>query len=90
MTDREIEVLTARVESLERAFVVLAGFLQEQKVLDTQRLQAALRIHAERLQERPEVVRCLDHLADQVLREYLLQAGQSPEEVERRLRFDGD
>jgi len=85
MNDQNSEALAARLEALERSYVVLAGSLQTAGALDTQRLQAALRIHAEQL-EQPEVVRCLEHLADQVLCEYLLQAGKSPEEAETIVR----
>lgn len=80
------QAFAARLEALERGYVVLAGFLQQQAVIDTQRLQAEMRIHAEQLREQPDVVGCLEHLADQVLREYLLQAGKSHAEAETILR----
>ncbi|MEZ6728454.1 hypothetical protein, partial [Pseudomonas aeruginosa] len=80
------QAFAARFEALERGYVVLAGFLQQQGVIDTQRLQAEMRHHADLLQVQPEVAHFLEHLADQVLREYLLQAGKTPGQVERILR----
>ena len=90
MADQGFAELAGQIEALDRAFVVLAGHLQQAGLLDAQLMQADLRIHAERLTDRPHVQRHLQHVADNVLREFLRQAGKGSEEIESAFRAADD
>lgn len=74
MTAQDFGELAGRIEGIARSVMILAGALQRQGVLDEQKLQASLRIHAEGLQptvtNHATVVRTLNELADMLLTDH--------------------
>lgn len=91
INEQDFAELAGRIEGLERAYVILAGMLQQQGQLDIQRLQANLRIHSEGTyrpgRETHSSVRTqLELLADNLLREQLRQRGKSSQEIETILQ----
>lgn len=74
MTTQDFDELAGRIEGIARSVMILAGTLQRQGLLDEQKLQASLRVHAERLQptvsNHATVVRTLNELADLLLADY--------------------
>lgn len=74
MTTQDFDELAGRIEGIARSVMILAGTLQRQGLLDEQKLQANLRIHAEGLQptvsNHATVVSTLNELADLLLADY--------------------
>lgn len=87
MTDRYVEALAARMDGLGQAFLVLGAALNQQGLLDGQLLQARIRRRAEELDSpHPVVLEQMEHLADQLLRNYLHARGLGREEIERQIQ----
>lgn len=88
MTD-QIEVLQARLEGLQEAFLALGALLHRDGALDGQVLQARIRERAEQLPHlHPVAHEQMEHLADQLLRNYLHSRGLERDEIEKRIQGD--
>ncbi|GFM85390.1 hypothetical protein PSCICO_07890 [Pseudomonas cichorii] len=74
MTTQEFDELAGRIEGIARSVLILSATLQRQGILDEQKLQADLRIAAERLGPdvlgRAVVVQTLEDMADQLLADF--------------------
>lgn len=89
MTDRNFEVLQARLDGLQEAFLVLSALLHRESALNGQVLQAQIRERAEQLpQLHPVALEQMDHLADQLLRNYLHSRGLDQAEIEKRIQSE--
>ncbi|MDF3932960.1 hypothetical protein [Pseudomonas citronellolis] len=87
MTDQYVEALAAQMEGLGQAFLVLGALLNQQGLLDGQLLQARIRSRAEELDSpHPVVLEQIEHLADQLLRNYLHVRGLGREEIETQIQ----
>lgn len=87
MTERNLEVLSARVEGIGEAFLVLGALLNRQGVLDGQNLQAHIRRRAEALEQpHPVVLEQMEYLADQLLRNFFHGKGLDRAEIDARLQ----
>jgi len=67
MADLDVEVLQARLDGLQEAFLVMGALLNKQGVLSSQVLQAKIRSRIEDLKEpHPVAMEQMNHLADQL------------------------
>ncbi|GAA5784677.1 hypothetical protein [Chitiniphilus shinanonensis] len=79
-----LSTLANQVQGLAEAFRVMAYELDRQGLLDRQRLQARLRIHADEnpaMATLPAAAQVLNSLADTLLTDFLTARGQSPEQI---------
>ncbi|MEW6463771.1 MAG: hypothetical protein AB1459_21790 [Pseudomonadota bacterium] len=87
MADLDAEVLQARLDGLQEAFLVLGALLNAQEVVSSQDLQAKIRSRIDDLPEpHPVAMEQMNHLADQLLRNFFHSKGLGREEIDERLR----
>ncbi len=87
MADLDVEVLQARLDGLQEAFLVMGALLNKQGVLSSQVLQAKIRSRIEDLKEpHPVAMEQMNHLADQLLRNFFHSKGLGRDEIDERLR----
>ncbi|WP_213664285.1 hypothetical protein [Stutzerimonas stutzeri] len=87
MSDRDVEVLQARLDGLQEAFLVLGALLNKQGVLSSQLLQAKIRSRIDGLtQPHPVAMEQMHYLADQLLRNFFHGKGLDRAEIDARLQ----
>ncbi len=87
MADLNVEVLQARLDGLQEAFLMLGALLNQRGVVSGQVLQGKIRSRIDDLQEpHPVVMEQMHHLADQLLRNFFHSKGFDRDQIDERLR----